>query len=1038
MTEFRKRVDDALGEALSPALTIGQLVGHVLELNPRHPLRRALNSSELAENKAATRAGRPNPWNEPLIGKLEQSDNANELHRIFDVQQVLTHERPRLIEAVFFQKSPKGSWAGKIGKDPIDGQPRAPKAHLSFQRYRMATLLANLRIGERRLTANERQQVFDYLWNHDMGTDPSWDDVCALLGVSRGQLRGTAKETEDGERASARPPLNNTDRMIREKAPKQVKQFWEQADDVERDALVLALSNEGEPGETAVDDFLRSMSDEDLASLDNVKLPAGRAAYSVQTLNKISEIVLSSEADLFDARLQLLCEREASKLGVDADMLPSDVVEKLRDWRPKPEPIGEPVGNPAVDRVTKAVNRWLLAAEKEWGAPQAVTIEHVRSGLGSAKLARELDNENNKRFEQNQKVFEEIASKMGIRTTSRNDLRRYQALVRQNCQCLYCGTTIDFKTAEMDHIVPRAGAGSNNRRENLVAVCHRCNLSKGKKVFALWAQTSGIPEVSLSGAIERVKHWLNDGSVGNQKAWREYTRAVIARLKRTEEDPEFDGRSLESVAWMADVLRHRIAGHYGNLDPDGEGGVIVDVFRGALTAEARKASAIEGRLALIAGGGKTRLDRRHHAVDAAVIAMMNRSVAVTLAERIAIRDEEGSEARRDEDGNWVKSTWKTYDGASPAAQDKYAKWLDDMEQLLALINSGLENDTIPVVRQLRLRLANSKAHDDTITPLVKRRVGEALPVALIDRASTPALWCALTSHPDFDPTEGLPEDWHRRIRLHDRYLEADEQIGFFDKSAASILVRGGSADIGGAIHHARVYRFYQTLKSGKQKVSYGWMRVFAADLHRYAGGKSGEGVDLFSVGLPPQSVSRRYCEPKLRAAIAEGSAEYLGWLVVGDELELDMSSQTGGQVGAFLDTDLSKVRVEVDEATGELVETGDRRDIGKPFSSTTRWVLEGYYSGTVARLRPAQLSSEGLSRFPYVETAQAETTGETGRWEFRIDSVEVEKILDRPGWRPSITPLFTDCNPTVIRRDTLGRIRRYSLAHLPVSWSEHD
>ncbi|MDR1790594.1 MAG: HNH endonuclease [Propionibacteriaceae bacterium] len=1058
MTGFRERVDEAIGMRLPSTLTVGQLVEQILELNPYHPLRRKVSDKKKAENKQANDEGRPSPWLEPLIGVIEQSDYANELHRIFEVQEVPEEIGRRIIDSVFFQKSPKGSWAGRVGKDPLNGKPRAPKAHRAFQRYRMATLLANLRIDGRQLTVTERNQVFDFLWNHDLRSDPSWDDVCDELGISRGQLQGTAQLTEDGERASARPPVNNTDRLIREKAPKAVKDFWSAASDLEQDALVLVISNESDPEESAVDTFLSGLSAADLQSLDDTKLPAGRASYSAETLDRIADIVLSSEKGLFDARLDLLKERAASERGVLVADLPASVVDELRDWRPPADPIGEPVGNPAVDRVTKAVNRWILAAEKEWGLPQSVTIEHVRAGLGSAKLAHELDVENQNRFKQHRKVFEEIAARTGVRTTSRNDLRRYQAIVRQNCQCLYCGGTISFRNAEMDHIVPRAGAGSNNRRENLVAVCHRCNLAKGKRLFSEWAVSSGIPEVSLTDAIERVKHWLDDGSVGNKKAWREYTQAVIARLKRKDEDPEFDGRSLESVAWMATALRHRIAAHYDVIDPDSDDGVHVDVYRGALTAEARKASGIESRLALIAGGGKTRLDRRHHAVDACVIALLNRSVAVTLAERIAIRDEEGKEARRDDNGNWVKPTWKTHEGSTTAAQGKYKQWLEDMNKLLELINAGLEADTIPVVRQLRLRLANSSAHKDTIEPLAKRRVGDHLPAKLIDRASTPALWCALTSHPDFDATEGLPEDRSRRIRLHDRWLEADDRIGFFAKSAASIQVRGGSVEVGDSVHHARVYRYYQTDGSGKRTVLYGWMRVFAADLKEYLRlhqleekqhrkmlptglkrspiQKADRGIDLFSVELPPQSLSRRYCEGKLRQALAEGTAEYLGWLTLGDELELDMSKQTKDKIAEFLNAELTRVRVSIDDATGEIQDVGEPQVIGKPFAETTRWVLDGFESETSTRLRPVVLSSEGIARFPYVDSLEAERgIQENEKWEVKLESGAVQTIIDSRGWRPSINPLFTECNPKIIRRDTLGRVRTVAGSHLPVCWS---
>ena len=58
----------------------------------------------------------------------------------------------------------------------------------------------------------------------------------------------------------------------------------------------------------------------------------------------------------------------------------------------------------------------------------------------------------------------------------------------------------------------------------------------------------------------------------------------------------------------------------------------VSVFQGRVTASARRAAGIEGKIHFIGQQSKTRLDRRHHAVDASVIAMMNTAAAQTLME----------------------------------------------------------------------------------------------------------------------------------------------------------------------------------------------------------------------------------------------------------------------------------------------------------------------------------------------------------------------------------------------------------------------
>src|SRR5699024_9842057 len=116
-------------------------------------------------------------------------------------------------------------------------------------------------------------------------------------------------------------------------------------------------------------------------------------------------------------------------------------------------------------------------------------------------------------------------------------------------------------TAEMDHIVPRKGPGSTNTRTNLAAVCVSCNRSKSSLPFAAWVAHGSRPGVSLSEAVERTKHWKRDNGQSS-KSWMAYLKEVRDRLERTEEDPEIDARSMESVAWMANELRDRIAAHF--------------------------------------------------------------------------------------------------------------------------------------------------------------------------------------------------------------------------------------------------------------------------------------------------------------------------------------------------------------------------------------------------------------------------------------------------------------------------------------------
>jgi hypothetical protein len=648
------------------------------------------------------------------------------------------------------------------------------------------------------------------------------------------------------------------------------------------------------------------------------------------------------------------------------------------------EPIGAPTGNPAVDRVLKQVSRWLHAATERWGEPTVINIEHARDGLGSERVARELMRENEKRRKANASAVAEMAAKLKLSgKVHRSDQIRYFALQRQNCQCLYCGAPITYTTAEMDHIVPRADGSSTNDRSNLAAVCRTCNHMKGKIPFAVWASSDKANQgVSLTGALERVNMWQRDNGMSPRQL-KQLQREVCARLKSKKPDQEFDGRSMESVAWMAVELRTRIEGFYRSRDE--ESVPSVGVYRGQLTAEARKASGFESRVNLIGGRGKTRFDRRHHAMDALVIALMNPSVSRTLALRLNMRDAQRLTG--------VEETWKHFYGKPGEASKRFESWRESMLRGVELFNIALSDNAIPFVENIRLRVGSSVIHDATVhsfcppkTPDGKQIItkgygeqhvlGSAMPVDLIDRAETPALWTALTRCPDFDPKEGLPENPQRTISVNGTRVGPTELVNFFEFSnegiKACLKVRGGYVDLSGAIHHARIYRI-----DGK-KTTYAMVRVFQVDLLRF------KDQDVFTTPLKPSTISMRCADPKLRRALEGRFATQIGWLVRGDELVVETDVYREGKIAQIMER----------------------------YPELKHWKVAGFPEAKKIKMRPYLLSKEGLD------------DDEQG---------PIRTVLDVKGWITTIHKLLGAGGVRVIRRNCLGEKRYRSSASLPVS-----
>ena len=186
-------------------------------------------------------------------------------------------------------------------------------------------------------------------------------------------------------------------------------------------------------------------------------------------------------------------------------------------------------------------------------------------------------------------------------------------------------------------------------------------------------------------------------------------------------------------------------------------------------------------------------------------------------------------------------------------------------------------------------------------------------------------------------------------------------------------VRGGAVAVGSSIHHARFYR----VKSGK-KDSFYMVRVFVPDL------TAARGNDLFSLELPSHSLSMRGAPFKLRKALEDGDAAFIGWVTVGDELLLEQ--------GRSLLKDLKP----------------DEEDL-----VVTRWRVGGFEGPGLINLRPVYLAKEGLENV-----------------EMQVDV----PLLDSKGWRLAVNKMLSSGHVQVIRRDAHGRIRRHSDAHLPVSY----
>ncbi|MCL5048303.1 MAG: HNH endonuclease [Firmicutes bacterium] len=885
--------------------------------------------------------------------RIRQEDIYEEIGLICQTQG-LDKERERKIKTlILFQEHPYVK-AESVGRDPFNPhEQRASKGTLEFQEFRVLDKVANLRIksgGEKKFLPRElTEKIVSYLLNYQDDRNPTWFEVGEALDFDA----TTLVLDGFGDPTTQKAPVDDSTRKFlsaKKKLPN-VYQWWSENDRIKRADFIAFLADPVDQEEKDVSDeignLFESLPDEEILELDKLSFSAGRSAYGRSTLQRLNEEMMQSSCDLTIARQKVF--------GVE------------RYWTPPKDTFDIQTGQPTVDRNLALVRRFLSTATMKWGVPERVVVEHSRNGFMTPEKARLLQAEQAKREKMRNQYREELKAQ-GIENPSRRDILRQQLMQIQNSCCTYCGSELSWKGSEIDHIVPRASGGSS-KQSNLMLVCLQCNREKSRQPFGRFAQNN--PRVSLKDAIERVKKWERLTNL-SAKEFGNYKKDVISRLSRLSDDEQLDERSMESTAYAAVALRERVESFLEkqpNYDPN-DHSVRVHVYNGRVTSLARKVSGIEASMSLRGDNEKVRIDRRHHAVDALTLTTITPSVARVLIQR--------DEMRSADQMRWEPTKdYKSYYGAL-GDKINFERWLSNAYQLADLGRKLLDRDGIPVCRQLRLRPQHGAVHQDTVSKLEHKLLGEEFSENELKRIVDRRVYAKL--YEEWVAEGVLQERRDRSVYCgKGKNLDSKDVVELFPKQAAMMKVQNGAVELN-YIHHARVYAWRE-----KQAIRFGLIRVFLGELatmgfHRL-------GVDILTAEIPYWSESYRLADKNVIQHIQDGSARQIGWLAVGDEVVFPKNKPLPG----------SSKQVE---------------KFAQVFPDYT-WTLAGFPSGDKLRLRPNYLAPEGVPQDL---------------------EPEVKEIVSGRGWWPSISVALGG-GGYVIRRTVLGAPRWHADGHLPSSWN---
>lgn len=545
--------------------------------------------------------------------------------------------RERLRDTIFFQRPLRPVRPGKCTFFP--DQDRLPRWHPVAQEFQILSQLNHLRIvddhGEQPLDRTARDLVARTLMG---GKKLSWDKIRADLKIPRETKfnleNGLPKGLAFNEVAA---------KMLGDaRKPEPLWGLWPSLDAAAQEELLSRMDCTAEP-EDLISWLMQrhGLSREVAEKVEKISLPESHLRFCKTATQAIVE-ELRRDVIPYDEAV-----RRAPLLGgagLDhADFQAEEGVDILPPYNRLPvlqRMIGNGTGNPKdpdlirYGRITNPTvhialgqfRRVMNALIAEYGKPAQVVIEATRE---MAKSAEEL-NKIEKSIRDNEKRNDRWRAELqqagllaeGARIGDRFlRMRLWEEMGKGPADrlCPYSGRPIALHQVhsdeiEIDHILPFEETFDDSQANK--TLCFReANRRKGKMSPSEAADRQ--PDYFDQAAIvQRTRH------LPANKAWR-FLPGAMAKWEATR---GFEDRQLNATGHLARVVRTYAEALFSKTDDDGKRRSHVWVLPGRMTAMLRH------RWGLNLGdhNRKSRDDHRHHAIDAAVVGVIDRRMVQVL------------------------------------------------------------------------------------------------------------------------------------------------------------------------------------------------------------------------------------------------------------------------------------------------------------------------------------------------------------------------------------------------------------------------
>ncbi|MCL1929685.1 type II CRISPR RNA-guided endonuclease Cas9 [Candidatus Saccharibacteria bacterium] len=490
------------------------------------------------------------------------------------------------------------------GKCPFEpSEPRAQKASITFEMFRLASDLAHLTYnGGQKLTEEEIKKCIEKCKTTGKVTYKAIRETLGYKGDDTFEfdyIRGKDPSKEDLEKDKFVKEKNTFAELKFyhgvKKALKDLPDDWAKvesgADLFDEIGYILTANKDDEAIKNELGK-LGKLSDKAITELMKLSF-SGFGHLSIKALRKITPFILQGKT--YDQAVAEAGYVFNAKLSGEKSKLP-----------PLNEDEAHQITNPVVKRAISQTIKVVNAVIRKYGAPTRIGLECAGDLAKNFKERDKIKKAQDENAAENEKIVERLQNEFGVANPTGLQITKFRFYNEQNGKCPYCVESLDINQlfsdehyGEIDHIIPFSRCG-NDGRGNKVLCHNECNQNKRNQTpYETWSA-----DTERWAKIENFARATYFGKThGKQK------RLLTEKLPKE----DWSQRAINDTRYISKFMSNFIKKNLKFIDNEKQQKVIMPA--GGITSHMRRMWRI---------GVKNREENNlHHAVDAVIVALVD-------------------------------------------------------------------------------------------------------------------------------------------------------------------------------------------------------------------------------------------------------------------------------------------------------------------------------------------------------------------------------------------------------------------------------